>query len=331
VTGDAVSVNRQPGLAPGATLPVGDEPSRVAAVAAAVLPTVVKITVGGPDVGRAGEGSGVIYRSDGYMITNNHVIASGGALEVMFADRTRVAGQLVGTDELSDLAVVKVNRGDLPAIQMGDSRSLRVGDLAVAVGSPFGLEGSVTAGIISGLNRPITVPAPDGGPVPLPNVIQTDAPINPGNSGGALVGADARLIGINSAILTASGQPANAGVGFAIPVNTAVDIAEELIERGFARHPFLGVAGTSLDAETAERVGVAAGAYVESVEPDTPAAAAGLRRDDIIVAVDGTPIRSMEDLVVAVRDRDVGETLAITYLRGEQEHTVTVALAERPR
>jgi S1-C subfamily serine protease len=317
--------------APAVQLPAGDDADRVATVAAAVLPTVVKITAGGSASAPAGEGSGVIYRSDGYIITNNHVVAGGSPLEVVFADRSRAAGRLIGTDELSDLAVVSVDRDGLTAIEIGDSASLRVGELAVAVGSPFGLEGSVTAGIVSGLNRPITVPAPDGGPVPLPNVIQTDAPINPGNFGGALVGGDGRLIGINSAILSAGGQPANAGVGFAIPVNTAVDIAEELIDRGFVQHPYLGVAGTSVDVETAERLGVEAGAILESVEPGTPAAQAGLQPEDIVVVVDGDPIRSMEELVAAVRDRDVGESLAITYRRGDAEQTVTVTLAERPR
>lgn len=312
----------------------GEDLERVAAIAEAVLPTVVRINIDGRDgLGEAaGNGSGVIYRSDGYIITNNHVVAGADDLEVVFADSQTATAEVVGRDEWSDIAVVRVEREGLPAIQLGDSSALTVGGLAVAVGSPFGLEGSVTAGVISAVNRgPITVRSPEGTPVPLSNVIQTDAPINPGNSGGALVGADAKLIGINSAILAASGQAANAGVGFAIPVNTAVDIAEELIAEGFVSHPFLGVEGTDLNRETAQRLGVEEGAFVRAVQPDTPAAAAGLAAEDVITAVGDEPIASMDDLIVAIRNREVGETITITYIRNGGQRTADVTLVERPR
>ncbi|HWB72421.1 MAG TPA: trypsin-like peptidase domain-containing protein [Egibacteraceae bacterium] len=306
---------------------------RVATVAQAVLPAVVQVDIdrGGRLGLGSGNGSGVVYRSDGYIITNNHVVAAAAReLDVVFSDRSRAAAQVVGRDELTDLAVLKVDRRGLTAIQVGDSSQLHVGELAVAVGSPFGLEGSVTAGIISALNRPIQVPGPGGEPLALPNVIQTDAPINPGNSGGALVGGDGRLIGINSVILTAGG-PGNAGVGFAIPVNTAVSVADELIEQGFVSHPLLGVLGVSLTPGQSERVGVDSGAVVELVEPGSPAALAGLRPEDVIVALSGEPIDSMEDLVVAIRNREVGETVTITYIRGGAERTAEATLVERPR
>jgi S1-C subfamily serine protease len=310
-----------------------EDVDRVAAVAAAVLPSVVQIDIEG-DGGllgpAAGNGSGVIYRSDGHILTNNHVISGADTMVVVLADGTRLDAEVVGTDALNDLAVVRVDRDDLPAIQIGDSSNLRVGELAVAIGSPFGLEGSVTAGVVSALGRSVPVRGPDGSGL-LPNVIQTDAPINPGNSGGALVGGDARLIGINSAILTTGATPANAGVGFATPVNTAVDIADKLIEDGFVQHPFLGVAGRDVTPEVADRVGVERGAYIESVEPGTPAADAGLRADDVIVEVEGEAVRSMEELIVAIRNSEVGASVSLTYIRAGEERTVEVTLIERPR
>jgi S1-C subfamily serine protease len=319
-------------VAPTIEVEGGEQLSNVAAVAAAVLPTVVQIDVeGGGELGiGSGNGSGVIYRSDGHIITNNHVVANASRVDVVLSDGTRLPADVVGADPLNDLAVVKVDRNGLPAIQIGDSAELRVGELAVAIGSPFGLEGSVTAGVVSALGRTIPVRGPDGS-APLSNVIQTDAPINPGNSGGALVGADARLIGINSAIITSGGTPANAGVGFAIPVNTAVDIAEELIDTGFVRHPFLGVAGRDVTPELAERLGVERGAFVEEVQPDTPAAEAGLRSEDVVTAVEGQAVRSMEDLIVAIREHAPGDTVTLTYIRDGDERTVDVTLVERPR
>lgn len=302
-------------------------PAPVEAVAEAVLPTVVQINIrgGGTASDPAGNGSGVIYRSDGHIITNNHVVANGGDLQVVFADGSKAKARITGRDALSDLAVIKVERSELPAIQVGDASRLRVGQLAVAVGSPFGLEGSVTAGVISALNRPISV----GNGVRLPNVIQTDAPINPGNSGGALVGADGRLIGINSAILTA-GSPSNAGVGFAVPVDIAVAIADELIASGRVAYAFLGVEGQDVGAVDRAGLGVGRGALIRRVEPDTPAADAGLRADDVVVRFDSAPIESMDDLIVAVRQAEVGETVPVAYIRDGQRRSAEVTLVERP-
>ncbi len=313
---------------------VGDSIDRVAAVAESVLPTVVQINISNrtesaiPGL-EGGNGSGVVYRSDGHIITNNHVVAGGGELEVLFADGDRRSARVVGTDPDTDLAVIKVERTGLTAIPIGDSTALRVGELAVAVGSPFGLEGTVTAGVISSLNRQIRVGGPDGRPLTLPNVIQTDAPINPGNSGGALVSGRAELIGINSAILTQGGT-SNAGVGFAIPVNIATEVADQLIERGYVQHPFLGIEGTDVSAEIAERVGVPEGAYVERVLPDTPAAQAGLREGDVITGLGGEPIASMQDLIAVILNHEVGDVVDVTYIRQGEEATVEVKLAERP-
>ena len=307
-------------------------PDRVAEVARAVLPTVVQIDIdgGGPLGDGSGNGSGVVYRSDGYIITNNHVVAGGGDLSVVFADGSRSDAEVVGTDRESDVAVLRVDRAGLEAIDLGDSDAIEVGELAVAIGSPFGLEGSVTAGIVSAVNRPIVVAGADGQPVQLPSVIQTDAPINPGNSGGALVSGEGRLIGINSAILT-SGTPANAGVGFAIPVNIVVAVAEDLIADGFVRYPLIGVVGQPVTPEIAARLGVDAGALVTEIAPDTPAADAGLQPDDVIIAIDEQPIGSFSDLVVAVRRFDVGDTITVRYVRDGEEDTVDVTLVERPR
>ena len=322
---EVVQEQEQPLQAP--EIAMDNTQTQVEAVAEAVLPTVVQIDIGGGEgiLASEGNGSGVVYRSDGHIITNNHVVAGADEMEVVFADGRRAEGTLVGRDALSDIAVIKVERDDLTAIRIGDSSALRVGQLAVAIGSPFGLEGSVTAGVISALNRPISV----GDGIRLPNVIQTDAPINPGNSGGALVGADGHLIGINSAILTA-GSPANAGVGFAVPVATAVDIADELIESGSVTYPFLGVEGANVPSAMADRLGVDKGALITGVQPNTPADDAGLRNDDVVVQIGDTLIESMDDLIIAVRQAEVGDTVEVVYIRDETERTVEVTLVERP-
>ncbi|MBA3373743.1 MAG: trypsin-like peptidase domain-containing protein [Euzebyaceae bacterium] len=300
--------------------------TQVEAVAEAVLPAVVQIELRRGDAQEAqasGNGSGVIYRSDGHILTNNHVVAQADGLRVKFADGEMARARVVGTDPLTDLAVVKVDSRGLPAIRIGDNDSLRVGALAVAIGSPFGLEGSVTAGVVSALNRPISV----GDGIRLPDVIQTDAPINPGNSGGALVDADGRLIGINSAILTA-GSPANAGVGFAIPANIVVDVADELIENGEVVYPLLGVTQTEEAASGQEAPGD--GAVVGGVEAGGPADEGGLEAGDVITRLDDTPITSFDDLILAIRQRDVGDTVRVTYRRGGDEQTAEVTLVERP-
>ena len=303
----------------------------VARVARTVLPSVVRInraSAADDQFAGTGNGSGVVYRDDGLIVTNNHVVEEAGQVEVVFADGETLPAQIVGQDPLNDLAVVRVDRDDLDAIEVSRTRDLEVGDLAVAVGSPFGLDATVTVGVVSALGRGVHAGASDGASVFLPEVIQTDAPINPGNSGGALVDRDGRLIGINSAILT-SGEPANAGVGFAIPVDTVVDVADELIVDGKVAHPLLGVSGGPVSDQAAARLGVREGAWIREVSPGTPASAAGLSPDDVIIAVGDQPIASMEDLSIAVRDREVGDRVAITFVRDGRRRTVEVVLAER--
>ena len=304
------------------------EPDRVATVAEAVLPTVVRIDVDSDTT--TGNGSGVVYRRDGHIITNNHVIETAADLTVVFADGSTEAAEVVGADQLNDLAVLKVDRNALEAIEVGSAEDLRVGELAVAVGSPFGLEGTVTAGVISALDRGIDVRGPTGSTLTLPKVIQTDAPINPGNSGGPLVDGQARLIGINSAILTA-GRPANAGVGFAIPTDVVVGTAEQLIDEGFVRHPFLGVEGESVEGDRAEAMGVDGGAEITAIRPDTPAADAGLAAGDVIIGLDDTEVATMEELVTTILSYEVGDEVEVAYRRGEETRHTSVELAERPR
>ncbi len=319
-------------LAPVVPVPNDGKEDRVAVIAAAILPTVVQVDISGKGVeahGRSGNGSGVIYRSNGFIVTNNHVVAKAAKIDVRLGDGTTKPAEVVGTDPINDLAVIKIEAMDLPAIQIGDSSKIRIGELAVAVGSPFGLPGSVTAGIVSGLDRPLDITSPEGQDVRLVNVIQTDAPINPGNSGGALVGADGRLIGINSAIFTA-GQPANAGIGFAIAAETVVRVADQLIANGFVRHSFMGVRLETISLQDAGRLGISRGARIDSVEPGAPADQAGLHSDDVIVKADGIAVRSMDDLIGLLRKREVGQQVSITYVRGGAEHTVAVVLAELP-
>lgn len=302
----------------------------VARVAEAVLPSVVRINRATSDrFEGTGNGSGVVYRADGLIVTNNHVVAEPGGIEVVFADGRSIPAEIVGQDEVNDLAVIKVERDDLTPIELGSTRSPRVGDLAIAVGSPFGLDATVTVGVISALGRGIHAGNGTGtNTVYLPEVLQTDAPINPGNSGGALVDGGGRLIGINSAILT-SGQAANGGVGFAIPVDTVVDVADELIASGRVRHPLLGVSGGPVSGQVAQRLGVDSGAWIHDVTPGTPAATAGLTPDDVIVRVGERRIRSMEELSIAIRDLDVGDRVEIAYVRAGARRTVDVVLAER--
>lgn len=311
----------------------------VPAVAEAVTPSVVRIDVsagGTGPIGNGAIGSGVIYRSDGYILTNHHVVQP--ALEndldvtVRLASGDVVEAEIVGSDELNDLAVVRIDRDGLPAVSLRSSdEPLQVGETVVAIGSPFGLDASVTAGIISALNREIRVDEQFGAGLVIPSVIQTDAAINPGNSGGALVDDQGRLIGINTAILTRSG--ASQGVGFAVSVEQAISSADQLIADGFVRHPLLGVTGVDVTPEVADQFGLAAsrGAVIESVQPDTGAADADLRPGDIIVAVDGEPLATMSQLVAEVRARAPGDVVVLTVVRAGEEIEVAVTLSERPR
>lgn len=322
-----------------------DEP--VIAAAAAAVPAVVNIDVrsgltsggeGGlpdthPDVPSAGNGSGVAFKSseDGgtYILTNNHVVEDADRITVRDSSGQSVKAELVGRDAETDIAVLLVDR-EIPTIKIADSADLIVGQTVVAIGSPFGLDHSVTSGVISALGRSL----PDFGGAedvyPLVDVIQTDAAINPGNSGGALVDREGRLVGINTAIYSDSG--ANDGIGFAVPSNTALRVADELIADGEVAHPFLGIIGVTVSAELAleKKLDVEEGAYVEQVSPDSGAAKGGVKPGDVVVKLEGDPIRSMDDLILQVRRRQVGETITLTVLRAGEELDVDVAVGDKP-
>jgi S1-C subfamily serine protease len=316
----------------------GDGGTIVPGVAQAVTPSVVTIDVSGTSVGGQGGslGSGVIYRSDGFILTNHHVIEP--AMEgdvnvtVRLASGDIIDAEIVGSDELNDLAVLQVERTGLPAINLRpEDEPLVVGETVVAIGAPFGLETSVTAGIISALNREIRIDEQAGIGQVIPSVIQTDAAINPGNSGGALVDAQGRLIGINTAILSRSG--ASQGVGFAVSWEQAIESADQLIDQGFVRQPLLGVTGNDVTPEIAEDFGLPAsrGAVIDSVQPGTGAADAGLRPGDIIVEFDGEPLATMSQLVAEVRRLAPDDTVDLVLIRDGERVEVEVTISERPR
>jgi S1-C subfamily serine protease len=241
----------------------------------------------------------------------------------------RHEAELVGGDADSDIAVVLVDAA-IPTIDIGDSNDLVVGQLAIAIGSPYGLEHSVTAGVISALHRPLTDFGGVAGEYPYIDAIQTDAAINPGNSGGALVDREGRLIGIPSAIYSGSGS--SDGVGLAIPVDRATNAADELIDKGYVETPFLGVVGQTVTPELAaqEDLGVEQGAYVVEITPGTEAEKAGVQPGDVIVSVDDDRIRTMDDLVLAVRRRSVGDEVALSIWRDGEQTTLSMQIGVKP-
>ncbi len=302
--------------------------SSLSLIAKAVQPSVVSITTG------TGEGSGVVISDKGYILTNNHVVASaqGDTVKVAFSDGKTATAKIVGTDPRTDLAVVQVSGvPNLKVLAFGDSDNMEVGDTVLALGSPLGLEGSVTAGIISAKNR--TIQASDQGqpnnpfgqqqqqPVTsISGMLQTDASINPGNSGGALVNTESELIGINSAIATSGQSTGNIGVGFAIPSNKAKAVAEALMNGRKVTHPQLGVGlSTSSDGN---------GAVITNVNPGSPAAQAGLQANDVIIQVDGKPVADSDDVISAVQAGTVGQKITLTYTRNGQQATATPTLAD---
>ncbi|MDX1657204.1 MAG: trypsin-like peptidase domain-containing protein [Nitriliruptorales bacterium] len=296
--------------------------SLTAAIAAQVGPSVARLDVSGPR--GTGSGSAVVYTSDGYLLTNAHVVESARDVAATLPDGQRLDAEIVGTDPTSDIAVVKVDAADLPVPAFATGEPA-VGDTAVAIGSPFGLDGSVTAGVVSALNRTVASPGS-----PLVDMIQTDAAINPGNSGGALVNGDGAVMGINTAIVSAGGG--NDGIGFAIPIDTARSIADQLIETGEVQHAFLGVQGQTVEPEVAELYGlpVSEGAVIAEVVEGTPAHDAGLNRGDIVVAVDGEEIESMEQLAGVIRTHRPGDTVELTVIRDGDELELRVTLDTRP-
>ena len=293
----------------------------IADIAASTLPAVVSILAEGK--AESGSGSGFAIRPNGYLLTNNHVVdlvADGGTLTVVFSDGQRFEGKVVGTSSSYDLAVVKVDRKGLPTVAFGDSSGARVGDLAIAIGAPLGLEGTVTSGIISALDRPVTA-GTDANESYI-NAIQTDAAINPGNSGGPLLDASGSVIGVNSAIATlANGaETGNIGLGFAIPINSAQRIADEIIATGSSRTPLIGV---QLDLRYSDP-----GARISKVNKGGAAEAAGLQADDVIVRIDDRSIEDATELVVAIRSYAPGDSIEVGYVRGGQDRTTTLSLGD---
>lgn len=293
----------------------------VAAIAESVLPSVVSILIEAGD--NSGSGSGFIVQSDGYILTNNHVAApaaNGGELTVVFEDGEKALAKIVGRNSSYDLAVLKVDKTGLPAAVLGDSSAVRVGEIAIAIGAPLGLNGTVTSGIISSLDRPVT--AGGRGELAFINAIQTDAAINPGNSGGPLLDGSGRVIGINSAIATLAGtiggETGSIGLGFAIPINTAKRIAEELISTGDSQTPIIGVVLNT--AYTGE------GAEISEITPGGPAQEAGFRVGDVITGFNGRQVADSTELVVAIRSYAPGEQIDITVTRNGQSSTIQLTL-----
>jgi putative serine protease PepD len=306
-------------------------------VATTGLPSVVTISAQSGAGGAGGTGSGEIIRAGGYILTNDHVIsvgANGGAVSVRYSDGRTSAATIVGRDVLTDLAVLKASDGaaGLPIIALGSSQGLVVGQPVVALGAPLGLVDTVTSGIISAMDREVALPADQGQTAHLVGAIQTDAAINPGNSGGALVNCSSQLVGVNTAIATvpnSAGQSGggSVGLGFAIPVDLAIPITDELIATGSVAHYTAGLQARAVPAAIANRVGLPPGLVVESVVAGGPAAVAGLRAGDVITMINGQPAVSAEQVTVAELAARSGRGIEVVYLRGGTSTTVTVTPA----
>ena len=296
----------------------------IAGIAKAVLPSVVSIQVEGDQ--QSGSGSGFILREDGYILTNNHVANLGGpgeTITVVFPDGEKAKGTVVGSNSSYDLAVVKVNRTGLSPLVLGDSAAAAVGDAVIAIGAPLGLDGTVTTGIVSALDRPVTA-GESKDQTSYINAIQTDAAINPGNSGGPLLDAAGRVIGVNSAIATmgqsAGAEAGNIGLGFAIPINTAKRIAEELMATGTSSTPIIGVV---LDMSYDN-----GGAKVREVTGGGPSDAAGIQVGDVITSVNGRSIDDGTELVVTIRTFAPGDVVTLGYVRNGREGEAKVTLGK---
>ncbi len=317
----------------------------IGAIAAASNRAVVTIDVTSTSGGFGAEtqeaqGSGFVYDRQGHVITNAHVVSGASKVRVLFPDGSTYAGTVVGTDAASDVAVVRIKApaAQLQPLLLGDSSHVRVGDTVVAVGSPFGLDTTVTSGIVSALNREIT--SPDN--TPIEGAIQTDAAINHGNSGGPLFALDGRVIGVNSQIESDSGG--NDGVGFAVPSNTVRLIASQLIADGSAEHAQLGVSVATIPAQVATGLGSAAGVAIGTIVTGSAAATGGLRAStgtkvvdgtgypiggDVVTAIDGTPVTTAEQLRGIIDSHRVGDTVTLTIVRDGATRTVAVKLGRR--
>jgi serine protease DegQ len=294
--------------------------SRIPRIVQTVQPSIVTVFAD------RGIGSGVIYRSDGIILTNHHVVAGLRQIEIAFADGSRVPGEVIATDADTDLAVMRVDRTGLPAARFQTALP-QVGDLAVALGTPLGFEKTVTAGIISGLHR--SIPGSASETRSLVDLIQTDAAISPGNSGGAVVDATGRVLGISEAYVPP--QQGAVAIGFAIPAATVTRVADELLERGRAEHAYLGLQPATLTPEIARRLHVTGGGVlVYAIASDGPTAKVGLRPGDVLTAIGAEQVTSVEELFVALRQHKPGETVSITYLRDGETRKAVARIADRP-
>jgi S1-C subfamily serine protease len=308
--------------------PLGRAGLDVARVAEEVRPSITRVDVLGAGDGATGSGSGVIFRSDGHVLTNAHVIEDADRIRVILADGRSRAAEVVGTDPLTDIAVLRIDRRDgeeFPPVVLGDTTDLRVGEPAIAIGSPLRLQGgpTVTVGVISATGRVL-----DAQGSRLFDLVQTDAPIMPGSSGGALLNGAGEVIGITTVI--AVSDVGAEGLGFAVPIEIAHDVALDLLTVGEARHGFFGVVGSDIGAEQAAELGVVGGSLVTGLEPDGPADEAGLREGDIIVLLGELPVETMSQLIVAVRRLEPGRVVPVTLLRDGEEIVVDVEVATRP-
>ena len=297
------------------TTQLGLDEQRVIRVAREISPAVVSVST------QTGSGSGVIVRDDGIIITNNHVVGNSRVVLVGLADGRRIEGRVLGTDPTVDIAVVRVGADELPTAPIGDSDELAVGQLAIAIGNPLGLERTVTTGVVSAVNRSAAATG-------LYDLVQTDAAINPGNSGGPLLDSRGRVIGINTVVL---GGVNVSGLGFAVPINLARDVTDQILSTGRVVRAVIGIYPRDIDAALASqfRLPVQEGVIITDVAPGSPAAAAGLRAADILVRIDDVEIRHSGDLRGFLREHRPGDTVRLTIIRPPdgQRATVTVRLA----
>ncbi len=280
------------------------------------------------------EGSGIIINKDGYILTNNHIINTSDSsmyYEVseaenvfvyLYNDDTPYEARIIGTDEETDLAVIKIEKNDLIPAELGDSNSIKIGEFSMAIGNPLGIGTSVTSGIISAVNRNVT--SNEGTTY---NLIQTDAAINAGNSGGALINAEGKVIGINTLKLSGTGIE---GMGFAIPINDTIEIYNQLIEKGKVSRPYIGISGRNLDEITAERYNLPVGIYVEQISFNTPADSADLKAGDVITAIDGQKVTTMDELNDIKNKKNIGDEVTLDVYRNGETKQVKLKLAEMP-
>ena len=312
-----------------------------------ILPSIVGITVEynvnslismfgnqGQTSTATATGSGIIISEDGYILTNNHIVSStsennfyevSSATKVtvkLFNDDTEYEAKIVGTDEQTDLAVIKIDKTGLPKAEFADSDNIKVGEFAMAVGNPLGMESSITCGVVSAVNRKIT--DSDGNTYTL---IQTDAAINAGNSGGALVNSEGQVIGINTLKLQGEGIE---GMGFAIPINATEDITSQLIQYSKVKRPYIGITGMDLDEDTAKANNLVVGVYVKAVDDFSAAEKAGIKAGDVIIEADGQKITKMDELNEIKNKHQIGDTMTLKVNRDGQERDLTVTLAEQP-